>query len=170
MNHVSLKSLILSCILLWGQFVAPSIISGTCIKTPHGQALVENLTIGNNLIGYNNKQFIDTSITNISSTTTNTIVRITTNKGNVYATPNQLFYDPVVAQWIRAKEVTTSTILLDSSNNHCACLNIQTISVPPTDMYHISTTHPHTFFVYDQELLTHNAAPIFIGLAWLFGG
>src|SRR5205823_6113009 len=67
-------------------------------------------------------------------------------------------------------KITTKTILLDSKNNHCACLDSRTISVQPTNVYHISTTYPHTLFVYNQELLTHNTAPIVVGLTWLFGG
>jgi hypothetical protein len=169
-NHRTLKLSILGLILLWGQTIVPSILSGTLIKTPHGLTTVENVTIGNHLTGYNNTQAIDVSITNISTSTTTNIIKITTNNGDISAAPDQLFYDPVATRWIPAKEISTSTLLLDSNNNHCACLNIKTISVPSTDVYHISTTYPHTFFISEQELLTHNIAPVAAGLVWAFGG
>lgn len=170
MNHRTLKLFILGLILSWGQTIVPSILSGTLIKTSHGSTSVENVNIGNNLTGYNNTQAIDVSITNISTNTTTTVIKITTNNGDISAAPDQLFYDPVARRWIPAKEISTTTLLLDSNNNHCACLNIKIISVPPTNVYYISTTYPHTFFVSEQELLTHNIAPVAAGLVWAFGG
>jgi hypothetical protein len=44
------------------------------------------------------------------------------------------------------------------------------ITAPDTKIIHIATTAPHTFFITEQELLTHNAFPLVIGLSWLFGG
>ena len=129
MNYRLHKLVILSCLLLWGQIVVPSILSGTLIKTPHGSISVENVTIGSNLIGYNNKQCIDTSITGISTTTTNTVIIITTNKGDVYAAPDQLFYDPVTAHWIKAENITPNTAV---TVNALSCLKYFGMHIIPT--------------------------------------
>jgi len=170
LNHYLLKSFIISYILLWGQTIVPSVLASTLIKKVYESTPVEQIIIGDFFVGYSNKELINVSVTNVIITTTNTITAITTNKGTIHAAPDQLFYDPVNGQWIKAKNITTNTSLLDFNGNHCPCLNVQTISAKPTHVYHISTTDPHTFFVYDQELLTHNFVPIFIALSWLFGG
>lgn len=170
MLQQTLKKIIYISILLYIHILTPSILKNTLIKTPNGPIKVENIAVGDSLIGYNKKQCVESSITTISLRITNNIIIITTTKGDVHATPDQLFYDPVAEQWIAAKKITPGTMLLDSKNNECPCLNVRTITVQPTNVYHISTTEPHTFFVYDQELLTHNFPPIAIGVAWLFGG
>lgn len=165
-----IRSLILSCIVIWGYVILPSIISSSLIKTPHGLITVDNITTGSSLIGYGNKALASVVVTHISTTTTDTIVAITTEKGCFHASPEQLFYDPITAQWITAKSITTNTTLLDADVNHCPCIDVTIISVPPTNVYHISTTAPHTFFITEQELLTHNAFPVIVvGVAWLFG-
>ncbi|HLC06642.1 MAG TPA: colicin E3/pyocin S6 family cytotoxin [Candidatus Babeliales bacterium] len=170
MLHNKIKALMLCYIVLCGHILLPSIISGSLIKTCNDLTPVENITIGGNLIGYDDTSLTNVTVTHVSKTTTETIVVITTRKGCVYAAPNQLFYDPSCNQWIAAQSITTNTTLLDAHLNHCSCLKVETISVPPTDVYHISTTDPHNFFVSEQELLTHNALPVIvISLAWLFG-
>src|SRR5690606_29608501 len=125
----------------------------------------------NTLIGYlpNNKT-VQVKVTHITTTTTHEIVLITTNKGIISATPDQLFYNPIEKSWIAAQNVTLSTIFFNSKGNHCPCINLQTISIEPTTSYRISTTSPHNFFCSDQQLLTHNFIPIItLGIGWVFG-
>jgi hypothetical protein len=148
----------------------PFVLANSLIRTDHELTTIENITTQHTLIGCNHSSLITVAVTHISRTTTNTVVMITTKKGYIYACPYQLFYDPVIAQWITANSITTSTTFLDSQLNHCACIDVETISVPPTDVYHISTTAPHNFFASQQELLTHNAFPVIVvGVTWLFG-
>ena len=171
MNYYSLKPFIVSCILLYGQILVPTIFSGTLIKTSRGLIPVENITIGtSDVLGCNNEESVEVCITDISTSIAHSAIVITTNNGDMIAAPEQFFYDPVMDRWIQAKDITINTILLNSSFIHCSCLNVQTVSIQPITVYRITTTAPHTFFIYDQEILTHNFVPIFVGLAWLFGG
>jgi hypothetical protein len=156
-------------LILYVHAILPSVISGTLIKTPHGFTSAENVAIGDTIIGYH-KSLSTAVVTHISNTTTDTLVVITTNKGYLYASPDQKFFDPVLQQWVAAKNITTQNTFLDAQLNHCKSLTVETISTSSTQVFHISTTAPHNFFVSEQELLTHNAFPVLIiSLAWLFG-
>lgn len=166
----SIKTTIFATIILWGNILFPSIFADTLIKTPYGLIPVQNLSIKDSLVGYSNNKIANVSITHITTTTAHTLVTITTSKGTIEALPDQLFYDPLLQEWIKAKNITTSTQLLDSNLTYCTCLNVQMISITPRTVYHISTTDPHSFFATEQELLTHNAFPLIaLGVSWLFG-
>lgn len=161
---------LLLCLILWINTLIPSIISGTPIKTLHDYAAAENITTGDTLISYDdNNSLSATTVTSISNTSTNKVVAITTNKGIFHACPNQQFFDPVAQEWIVAQNITTQTTFLDARLNYCPCIHVETINIAPITTYRISTTAPHTFFVTDQELLAHNAIPVLISLAWIFG-
>lgn len=169
-SHRSIQAHALIIIMLWGNILLPSIIADALIKTPHGLMPVQNLTIGDHLVGYSNNTITNVSITHITTIIANTLIAITTNKGTIYALPDQRFYNPVLQKWIQAKNITTDTVFLDSKFNHIICINAQTNSIAPKTVYHISTTDPHTFFATEQELLTHNAFPLIaLGVSWLFG-
>lgn len=169
-SHRSMQTHVLIIVILWGNILLPCIIFDTLVKASHGLTSVQNLSTGDILVGYSNNKTTNVSITHITTTTTNTLITITTNKGNIYALPDQRFYDPVLQKWIQAKNITTNTVFLDSKFNHITCINAQTTSISPKTVYHISTTNPHNFFATEQELLTHNAFPLVaLGVSWLFG-
>jgi len=157
------------CLIISINPLLSSIISGTLIKTPDGYIRAENIACGDTAISYNCTLLATEAITHIRKTTTDIVVAITTEKELFYASPYQLFYDPVIKQWISAQSITTQTTFLNAHLDHCPCIRVETISTRPIDVYHISATGPHNFFVTEQELLTHNAFPVIIGLAWLFG-
>src|SRR5687768_11502570 len=166
---MKLKLLLLSLILCTNTLLS-SILSGTLIKTSIGYETVENITVGDLLISFDNNRLITSTVTHISKAITNTLIIITTEKGKIYAAPDQQFFDPILQEWIAAKDLTIKNTFLDAQLNHCACLNMETTNVPATITYHLSTTTPHTFFATHQELLVHNAVPLIIGFAWVFGG
>lgn len=130
---------------------------------------VENIVVGEKIITYEHESLSTAQIKHISIASTNTLIAITTNKGSFYAAPEQHFFDPVMQQWISAENVTTQSTFLDATLHHCGCCKVEIINVPTTKIYRITTTYPHAFFATEQELLTHNAFSVFIGLAWLFG-
>jgi hypothetical protein len=61
-NH-SIQTHTLIIIMLWGNILLPSIIADALIKTPHGLMPVQNLTIGDHLVGYSNNTTTNVSIT-----------------------------------------------------------------------------------------------------------
>jgi hypothetical protein len=170
MNHHLIKLFIFNIFLLFKTTLLYSVIIGTLIKTPNGLIPVENININDHLVGYSDGKITQVSVTNISITSTETIIELKTKNNNLMASPDQLFYDAEKKLWISAKDIKTPVTLLDSRLNHCPCLNIKTISVIPTKVYHLTTTQPHNFFITNQELLTHNFFPIItLGSSCLFG-
>lgn len=163
----NLKFLFLNLILFINT-VFPSITSDIFIKTPHGFIPVQNIAIGDTVIAYNQQNLSSTKITHTSTSTTDTIVAITTEKGTFYTCPDQQFFDPILQKWIAVKDITTQNTFLDAQLHHIPCLNVKIIDAPATKIYHITTAYPHNFFATEQELLMHNH-PVVIGIAWLFG-
>lgn len=163
----NLRFLFLNLILLINT-IFPSIISDTLIKTPHGSIAVENIVVDDTIIAYDQEKLSTATIIHISTLATNTVVAITTKKGTFYTCPDQQFFDPLFQQWIAAKDISPQNTFLDAQFNHIECLNVKIIDASATKIYRIATTHPHNFFITEQELLTHNH-PVVIGIAWLFG-
>ena len=162
---------LLLCLILWINPLLSSVTTGTLIKTSNGHTTVEHVIVGDKVVAYDPKKSVPTSIiTHITSKTTDTVIAITTRKGTFYACPDQQFFDPILQKWIIAEDITTDTFFLDAQLNFCPCLHVESIHSKPITTYRITTTKPHTFFITEQELLAHNAFPIVIGLAWLFGG
>lgn len=157
-------------VILFTSTIFPTVLSNALIKTPRGLVKAENAAVGDNIIAYNRASLSATKITHITTTHCDKIIVLSTDKGSFYAAPDQLFFDPITEQWITAQDITTQTTFLNACFQRCPCHSIEIIDAPETKIIHITTTAPHTFFVTEQELLTHNAFPIVIGLAWLFGG
>lgn len=95
------------CLAISVNSLLPSIISGTLIKIPDGYITAETITCGDTVIAYDCELLSTESITHITKTTSDIIVKITTDKGYFYASPDQLFYDPVINQWISAQSIST---------------------------------------------------------------
>lgn len=163
-----IRFLLLS-LILFTNTILPSIVAGTLIKSPQGFISAENITVDDIVIAYHQEKLSTTTITHTLPATTDILIAITTQNGTVYACPDQQFFDPVLQQWITAQDITIENIFLNAQLEHCPCLNIETIHVPGTKIYRITTNYPHNFFATEQELLVHNTLPIVIGVAWLFG-
>jgi hypothetical protein len=170
-NRMFLKkiSFLFLSLIIYSNTILPSIAAGTFIKTPHGFVTAENIAIGDTIIAYDHQTLSTATITHISTAITDTLIAITTNKGSFYTCPDQLFFDPVLQQWITARDITTQNTFLDAKLNFCPCLHVSSINIPEATIHRISTTAPHNFFTTEQELLTHNAFPVIVGIAWLFG-
>lgn len=156
--------------LFYAQSILSTVLTGSLIKTCQGLVRVEELSLNNRILGCNDRSLFPCEITNIGVSQTNKIAKITTVKGVFYASLDQLFFDTQHNCWIKVEDISIDTIFLDSKMNHIECLAIDIINTKPIKLYHISTSYPHTFFVTDQELLTHNNPPIVvINLFWVFG-
>ena len=162
---------LLICLILWINPLLSAVVAGTLIKTLANHTAIENIVVGEKLAAYDTAKSITTAtVTHITPTTADTIIAVTTRKGTFHTSPDQQFFDPNIEKWIIAEDITTDTFFLDAQLNFCPCLHVESIHSKPITTYRITTTKPHTFFITEQELLAHNAFPIVIGLAWLFGG
>lgn len=163
------RFLLFSLILCFNA-ILPAVLSDTLIKATHGLIRAETVAVDDDIIAHRHNFLTTTKITHLSKTCSDKIVSISTDHGSFYAAPDQLFFDPAIKKWIAAQDITTQTTFLNAQLQHCRCRNVEIIVAPNTKIIHITTTAPHTFFVTEQELLTHNAFPLVIGLSWLFGG
>ncbi len=165
-----IRLVILHTVLLWSSSTISSVLVDSLIKTTHGFTLVENVKCGDELASYSDDKKMTTCIVQkVVVGTIDTMIEIVTEKGTIQSVPDQLFYGPVIKGWVVAQNITTSNYLLNSQLKHVKCIDVRIVSIAPTNMYQISTTAPHTFFVTDQEVLTHNFFPIVLGVSWLFG-
>jgi hypothetical protein len=144
------------------------IVAGTTILTPSCLVPVEEINVGDYVLGYENNVLVENEVTNISLAEVDIVFSIETDQGVIQATKNQLFYDPRIKQWVRAKKLTTNNTFFDSHLNYCSCQNI-TLLLQKTTIYKISTKSPHNFFISDARVLTHNNF-FAIALRWAFGG
>lgn len=165
MMHQKVRSIVFILCMLFSSLLFSAVLEHTLIKTSRGLIAVENVRIGDELIGYDTiaKQCTSVAVTNITTCAVNTVTIITTDKGDLSALPNQLLYDPVTSKWMQAINITEIGTLLDSQLNQCACSKKETTVISPITAYRITTSSPHTFFITDQEVLTHNFVPVISG-------
>jgi hypothetical protein len=168
MISIFLKRILFTFVLSWCSISFCDIATGTTILTIQGLTPIEKINIGDYVVGYESNALGINQVIQISAIKIDTIVTITTNQEVIQATENQLFYDPCINHWIKAKDLTTSNIFLNSNLEYCSCHNI-TIAPQTTIAYKISTTSPHNFFISNAQILTHNVPPVAIGIAWAFG-
>ena len=144
-------------------------VAGTTILTAQGLVPVEEINVGDYVIGYANNTLIENEVLKIASDEiTDFVFTIVIDQGVIQATKNQFFYDPVIGQWIKTKNLTVNSIFVRNDLRHCVCQNI-TSHAQKTIIYKISTKYPHNFFISDACILIHNN-PFVIALEWVFGG
>ena len=150
--------------------ISPSILSGTLIKTCDGLIAVEDLCVGDYVIGVDpcDGSFINSRINKISKNVTDIVFIIETYDGLIYAPEDQLFYDPELDEWVYAQDLTPNNILIDYDGYDVPCLNIESLRVQAF-VYEISLTSPHVFFASDLQILTHNYAAVGARFISFFG-
>lgn len=92
------------------------------------------------------------------------------NNNVIFCSGNQKFYDPVNKIWIFASDITTFNFFLSKTSGIVPCKNIiKKFSLEEIFFYELSLKFPHTFFISEDEILTHNIIPIVIALSISFG-
>lgn len=151
----------------------PSVVQGTAIATVNGLVLVEKLSIGNTVLGFDTatKTAVQTPVIALNKRTTNSVVLIITDQDVVIAATDQQLFDPVANSWIAAANLTADNYLIDSKGDHIKCRASTTCNAEEEifTVFDISTTDPHNFFATESQLLTHNVTPFAVGVAFAFG-
>lgn len=162
--------LLFSLLFIVHNTLLPAIVAGTLIKTQHGLIPIEELNVGDKVLAFApDKSHIEVRIGNIVLVEPEKTIIIETDRGNICTSENQLFYDPKLDSWIKAKNLTRQHNLLDANQNNGTCLAIKSANTT-INMYEIFLEPPHTFFLSDSQVLTHNEPiSISIGIALLFG-
>lgn len=106
----------------------------------------------------------------ISKKSTRTIYHIQLPTSTIICSPEQLLYDPLLKQWVSAKNISSNNIFLNSNGSYIPCIHVEKQELDkPMYLYDLTLTKPHTFFISKEEVLAHNFLPIVIGLSWAFG-
>ncbi len=144
--------------------------AGTQIQTAQGYANIENQSIGTHVQSLNSAtQYCLQPVTHITKTKANCFVRIWFNDEYLDTSPDQLFYCPHEEKWIPAQQLASQSILTKNISQDLIINNIEIIH-QDAEFYSITVANDHTFFVTEQQILTHNILPIVIGFSFAFGG
>ena len=131
-------------------------IADTKVKTLDGFTSIENLKIGDKIIGYdllgnrNNKIVLGISTELISQ-----YLKISTEHEVIYVAPNQKFYLFQEDQWIYAKHIKLNDELSLNQAGYSSVKNIEIIE-DTTCMYTI-TVDDYVFFITSDYIMVHNA-------------
>ena len=175
-NFYKVRLLIIIFFFLHSASTFSAIVFGTLVSTPNGLVPVQNLHIGDTVIGYCKKcrTLVESPITKIKKQKGKRLVLINVNNQNMLVSKNQIFFDPAKSKWIRARNITRNNYLLSYElidNNivfsKARCHSIQQVKRRST-VYEISLKYPHTFFISKAQILTHNFA-CSLGLGLAFG-
>jgi hypothetical protein len=73
---------------------------------------------------------------------------------------DHLFYDSSIDDWVKAKNLTDRSFLVDCGKNKHQCLGVESLD-QEAKAYEVSLKNPNTFFIYKSQILVHNVAPVF---------
>jgi len=158
--------LIINFILFCNTTIFSVVIKGSLVNTPSGFVPIENLRMKDFVIGYclDCKNFVKSPIIKIEKKRVDKIFLITTEKEDLIVSKCQLFFDPMKKKWFSAKHLTAENYLvscnLGSSNitfSKVRCYGVKKIK-KRTSAYKIELGFPHTFFISNSQILTHNFA------------
>jgi len=146
--------------------IFPAITKGTLVHTPSGFVPVENLHIGDFVIGYclDCKNLVQSPIIKIKKKKIDTLFLVKTDNKELLVSKQHLFFDPTKHLWIKAKSLTNKNYLAACSfdGNHLTLFRLRCHGVTTlkqsVNTYEIGLKFPHTFLVSQSQILTHNFA------------
>jgi len=146
--------------------IFPAITKGTLVHTPSGFVPVENLHIGDFVIGYclDCKNLVQSPIIKIKKKKIDTLFLVKTDNKELLVSKQHLFFDPTKHLWIKAKSLTNKNYLASCSfdSNHLTLFRLRCHGVTKlkqsVNTYEIGLKFPHTFLVSQSQILTHNFA------------
>jgi len=141
--------------------ISPSVLLNSLLKTPKGLVPIQELDVGDKVItlGSNGESHTEKKIISISEKETDIAVIIETDKGAIFAPPDQLFWEPSLEEWVEAKNLSSGNRLLGSDCCWQTCLSVEVLNLF-TPKYEISIEAPYVFYVSEAEVLTHNYGSI----------
>ncbi len=146
-----------------------SLAPGTLVLTPHGSIPIEQLKVGDTVITPRKQGKGEAKIGMIREVSHTSQYRLDTVCGAIYASPDHLFYDPLLQKWVAAQDITTHTVLLDKEGKYICCVAHEHIKGPFLG-YDITLESPHIFYIAEGHILTHNFVPlVVIGISFAFG-
>lgn len=161
-KKASIIASFLSLLILFPLQVFSGIASGTQIAKSGEPILIENLVVGSKISGYTaeDNSFSDVLVENIEHEEIEGFYVITTDKGVIEASGDQLFYEIVSQKFIRAEKLKPGDFLLTKNSEALPCISVEYKS-GLTKVYDLTLEEPHLFFSSEAQVLMHNT-PILI--------
>lgn len=149
-------------------YVFSGLVSGTKIMTIKNPVPIEDLVVGNKIMGYNriDDSFPEVTIEKICTEEIKGTYVIATDKGEIYASGDQLFYEITIDDFIKAEQLKVGNILQTKDLKECLCISIEKKNTQ-TMVYDIILQEPHLFFSSDAQVLTHNPVAFILTFPWV---
>ncbi|MFA6263710.1 MAG: hypothetical protein WC630_04710 [Candidatus Babeliales bacterium] len=142
-----------SIIVFHNDVVLSSLLEGTLVATAHGLVPIQNLKVGDKVLGYDlnapsyDEALCEVAVTKINKHLTESLFTICTKDGWVEASPHQLIFtlipeepqngDACVMDFVQAQDITKSCMLIDA---HMNCLAIE-----ETNRLNLSCSYPEQY-------------------------
>jgi hypothetical protein len=142
-----------SSIIFCNDVVFASLLEGTLVATAHGLVPIQNLKVGDKVLGYDlnepdyDKAICEVAVTKINKHITDALFTMCTKDGWVEASPHQLIFtfipeeaqngDAHVMDFVQAQEITKSCMLIDA---HMNCL-----AIVETNKLKLSCSYPEQY-------------------------
>lgn len=148
-------------------------IAGTMVNTIAGYKGIEELVVGDIVIGHNLiGDYYERSVVAVGENISSQYIKIFADGETIPAAPNQKFYLPHTNTWIDAKDITPEHVFIKDDGKHCTVEWVEIVD-QAVKAYSITVVE-HEFAVTTNNIAVHNAdfisagAPIVIGVILAF--
>ncbi len=161
MKCISSFYIVLLTIIFWGpSSLFSSLVEGTLVKTPQGLVPVEKLRVGDTITTAGPyKTLIEARVLRIAQQMAHKKIIILTKRGSFTVSPDQLMYEYYSQRWILATSITDDHAFIDCNYKPCRCEGT-TLTEEPIAIYQITVEFPHTLFISELQVATHNFMPL----------
>lgn len=165
--------LILTFISLFTNQLNAALPEYTQILTPHGYKEIQSLVSGDQVCSFDvtTQKKTTATVVTVQACNPSSFCLVKTNNGLVAASSSQQFFDTTKNQWICAEQLNPEVSIFNLSKQKAivnCCATIEYVS-PDSTWYKLSLSAPHTFFITEHNILTHNVLPLAIGISFVFG-
>ncbi len=166
MNYLFTKIVVLFVFVFFNsnKSLAEGFTAGTLVKVPDGYVKIEDLHVGNYVICYDaDKNPVESKIVHIFKKSIDSYVKIEFGEEYLRVACDQKLYKQKDDEWIAAKLLKNE----DALDGHV--ISVEMI-YEPIDVYLLSVSTHHNFFVTRSNLCAHNFfPPVIIAISAAFG-
>lgn len=165
MKKRSLYLLIL--ILITNTLLVASHWIDTPVTTHRGCVTINTIELKDKVIGFNDKAssvqetLLESSVHQLHYFLCDSFYIISLEKEDLCVSDEQKFYDVVTGDWVKAKNLTHESVLVDIHGKLHPCMDIMRCN-DPCEMYDLSIDAPHFYFTGKSQILTHNVPPVIL--------
>ena len=161
-----MKKYISSCLFLLSFVVnAEGFIAGTPVKTPTVYSEIQDIKIGDAVLSCDfQNHCVEREVTQTFQKQAEGFLEIRIGESVIGVDEDHLFYSPETTSWIAAKDLTSSTKLMNAAYQTQSVKEIRFVLKEVT-LFTLSVADHHNFYVSHEDILVHN----FFGLVFVVG-